>query len=85
MKPEEMLRQLLGENDEVLREKIRQTAIAAGAGEAQAKKLSQDTEQVRRVLSGLKPSDLEGIIRAVGEDTVSQILSGVGSEGEKKD
>lgn len=84
MKSEQMLQQLLKENDESLKEKIRRTAIAAGAGEEQAKRLSADADSVRRVLSGLKPSDLEAIVRAVGEDTLGEILGKAAEKEEKK-
>ena len=80
---EDLLKRLVQTDDETLKKTVESAARAAGAGQKQAGRLTADMDSLRRVIAGLKTSDLEGIVRAVGEDNLKTILSAVTSEGKK--
>ena len=80
---EDLLRRLTMENDADLADKIRRAAMAAGAGSAQAQRLTADMDKVRRVLGSLTPQDLQGVVQAVGEENLQEILKDLYPRGEQ--
>ena len=80
---ENMLRRLAMENDAALADKIRRVAVAAGAGSAQAQRLTADMDKVRRFLGSLTPQDLQGVVQAVGEENLQEILKDLRPGGDE--
>lgn len=66
-------------DDDSLKEAVRQAALAAGAGELRARALTSDMDKLKKTLSALTQSDLQGIADAVGEDRLKEILSKLGN------
>lgn len=80
---QDLWKALVESEDEPLKKAVESAALAAGAGEKQAARLTADMNSLRRVIAGMKPSDLNAVVKAVGEDKLREILSALLPEEQK--
>ena len=59
---------------ELLKEAVYKIAIAAGAGDLQARLLTRDTEKIKSMISGLTPEQIDSVAGAIGEDEMKRLL-----------